>query len=79
MNYVQTLTGVEQITSWVTVSWGFEHYLLLVTPSVARLYIQTGLRFEVLQELLPSHGLPFFHAFLPLHVSTTLKIEKKLE
>ncbi|XP_071540700.1 uncharacterized protein [Panulirus ornatus] len=68
VDYAQTLTCEEQIISWDIMSWGFEHYLLLVTHSVARLYIQTGLRYEILQGLHPSHGLSFFHAFLPLHV-----------
>ncbi|XP_071539560.1 uncharacterized protein [Panulirus ornatus] len=47
---------------------GFENYLVLVTPTVARLYLHSGMYYQAVQNLTPGHGLSYFHAFIPLSI-----------
>lgn len=68
MRLIQTVTSSEDIISWTTFGWGLEHFLLVVTTSLAKLYLLRGAHYEVLQDIFPSGDLQEFKTFFPLHV-----------
>nr|XP_053633036.1 uncharacterized protein LOC128688997 [Cherax quadricarinatus] len=68
MRLIQTVTSSEDIISWTTFGWGLEHFLLVMTTSLAKLYLLRGAHYEVLQDIFPSGDLQEFKTFFPLHV-----------
>nr|XP_045625096.1 uncharacterized protein LOC123774635 [Procambarus clarkii] len=68
MKVVQKVTFSDTIASWTTFSSGLEHQLLVVTASMAKLFVLRGAHYQARGEIFPSHGLSTFNSFLPVNI-----------
>lgn len=59
------------VKHWRSFSSGFDKFLIAVTPTVARIYIQREWMYEPLQDLIPN-GISGFEDIVPLPVSCHL-------
>ncbi|KAK4293618.1 hypothetical protein Pmani_033696 [Petrolisthes manimaculis] len=65
---VQKIETILAIVHWSTLSLGFDNYLMLVSSSLARLYLLSGVSYQHVQDILPSHSITAFRAVVPLAV-----------
>ncbi|KAK3859921.1 hypothetical protein Pcinc_033995 [Petrolisthes cinctipes] len=65
---VQKIEMIFAIVHWSTFSLGFDNYLMLVSSSLARLYLLSGVSYQHVQDILPLHSITAFRAVVPLAV-----------
>nr|XP_045624878.1 uncharacterized protein LOC123774561 [Procambarus clarkii] len=70
MRKIQTLSIGEPIIYWKSFCMGFEKYLVVVTRKISRLYLHSGMHYQTVQDLTPSHGLTAFTAIVPISISS---------